>query len=275
MAKDPAFLFYSKDFYEGTRLMTPEERACYIDLLIYQHQNGIIPKDLSRMAQYCSGCSNQMVNQVISQKFILVKDGYINKRLNDEMETRSKAKPKKIASATLAGLISGNKLSKPCATYIKDKFDINQFKDLEENQLKESVKEWFTKWLTKWLTINANEDVNVNTDNNNKEYKTKKKEIVFPFDSENFKTQWAVWKDYKLKEFEFKFKSIGSEQANLTQLSNLAKDEKEAVAIIHQSMANGWKGFFNLKTETHGQQINQNGAGRKFNFTPEQLGLDK
>ena len=102
-----------------------------------------------------------------------------------------------------------------------------------------------------------------------------KKEVVFPFDSENFKTQWSVWKDYKRKEFGFKFKSIGSEQANLTQLSNLAKDEKEAVAIIHQSMASGWKGFFNLKTETHGQQINQNGAGRKFNFTPEQLGLDK
>ena len=36
--KDPAFLFYSKDFYEGTRTMLPEERACYIDLMIYQHQ---------------------------------------------------------------------------------------------------------------------------------------------------------------------------------------------------------------------------------------------
>jgi len=34
--KDPAFLFYSKDFYEGTRTMLPEERACYIDLMIYQ-----------------------------------------------------------------------------------------------------------------------------------------------------------------------------------------------------------------------------------------------
>ena len=31
--KDPAFLFYSKDFYEGTRTMLPEERACYIDLM--------------------------------------------------------------------------------------------------------------------------------------------------------------------------------------------------------------------------------------------------
>jgi len=258
MAKDPAFLFYSKDFYEGTRLMTPEERACYIDLLIYQHQNGIIPKDLSRMAQYCSGCSNQMVNQVISQKFILVKNGYINKRLNDEMEIRSKAKPKKIASATLAGLISGNKLSKPCATYIKEKFDINQFKDLEENQLKESVKEWFTKWLTKWLTINANENEIENVIKD-KDVVEEKAQIVFPFDSVNFRAQWEIWKDYKQKEFNFKFKSLGSEQANLTQLSNLAENETEAIAIIHQSMANGWKGFFKIKNET-------NGVTKKHNF---------
>jgi len=138
------------------------------------------------------------------------------------------------------------------------------------NLLKQNTKQKH-KQKAKQNTEDENEDV---IDNINKG-KNEKKEIVFPFDSENFKTQWQVWKDYKRKEFEFKFKSIGSEQANLTQLSNLAKDEKEAVAIIHQSMANGWKGFFNLKTETHGQQINQNGAGRKFNFTPEQLGLDK
>ena len=32
MAKDPAFLFYSQDFYAGTRTMLPEERACWAHL---------------------------------------------------------------------------------------------------------------------------------------------------------------------------------------------------------------------------------------------------
>ena len=50
MSKDPAFLLYSKDFYEGTRMMLPEERACYVDLMIYQHQNGgFIPNDVRRI----------------------------------------------------------------------------------------------------------------------------------------------------------------------------------------------------------------------------------
>lgn len=86
-----------------------------------------------------------------------------------------------------------------------------------------------------------------------------KAQIVFPFDSENFKAQWNIWKDYKQKEFNFKFKSLGSEQANLTQLSNLAENETEAIDIIHQSMANGWKGFFKIKNEI-------NGVTKKHNF---------
>jgi uncharacterized protein YdaU (DUF1376 family) len=103
---------------------------------------------------------------------------------------------------------------------------------------------------------NENENVNVNKD---KDVVEEKAEIVFPFDSENFRAQWNIWKDYKQKEFDFKFKSLGSEQANLTQLSNLAENETEAIAIIHQSMANGWKGFFKIKNET-------NGVTKKHNF---------
>ena len=160
--KDPAFLFYSKDFYEGTRLMTPEERGCYVDLLIYQHQNGIIPEDTSKLHLYCSGCSNQMVNHVLNQKFNHVKNGWLNVKLNDLMISRKAAQPKKIAAACLAGLISANKLSKPCSTYIKGNFKIEDFIELDEELMKTEIKKWFTKWLTKWLTINANAIENVN-----------------------------------------------------------------------------------------------------------------
>ncbi|WP_424493928.1 hypothetical protein [Salinimicrobium sp. GXAS 041] len=78
-------------------------------------------------------------------------------------------------------------------------------------------------------------------------------ELILPFESENFKAQWQHWKIYKKKEFKFDYKSLQSEQAALTELSNKAKgNEETAIAIIHQSMANGWKGFFELKNNAHG-----------------------
>lgn len=68
MAKDPAFLFYSKDFYEGTRMMLPEERACFIDLMIYQHQNGFIPDDKRRLMMYCSGIDEATLEATLEAK---------------------------------------------------------------------------------------------------------------------------------------------------------------------------------------------------------------
>jgi len=89
MAKDPAFLFYSKDFYEGTRMMLPEERACYIDLLIYQHQHGIIPLDIKRVLMYCSGIAEATLIATLEAKFKRCDQGYYNNRLDDEITKRA------------------------------------------------------------------------------------------------------------------------------------------------------------------------------------------
>jgi len=77
--------------------------------------------------------------------------------------------------------------------------------------------------------------------------RSRKKEIILPFDSYNFKKYWNYWKEYKAKEFNFKYKSEISEQAALKKLSGLAKTEDQAIKIIMQSIENNWKGFFNLK----------------------------
>ena len=93
------------------------------------------------------------------------------------------------------------------------------------------------------------------------EEKEKKKEkqeveqgVIFPFDSEKFKSQWNVWKKYKSDQFNFKYKSDATEQAALSSLSKLASNEFEAIEIIHESIANGWKGFFELKNKKNGGQ---------------------
>lgn len=74
--------------------------------------------------------------------------------------------------------------------------------------------------------------------------------IIYPFDSENFKNQWELWKQFKKKQFNFTYKSKISEQAILKKLAKLAiGGEDLAIKIIHQSIAEGWKGFFTLKKE--------------------------
>lgn len=91
-----------------------------------------------------------------------------------------------------------------------------------------------------------------------KEVVKKERNVTFPFDSDNFHKYWAVWKSYKATEHGFKYKSEQSEQAALMGLNKLASGlEDVAIKIILQSMENGWKGFFLLKTET------QNGNAKK------------
>ncbi len=75
-----------------------------------------------------------------------------------------------------------------------------------------------------------------------------KRGVVLPFDSEDFEKNWQLWKDYKKAEHKFNYKTPQSEQAALKKLNNLADGiEADAIAIIHESMANGWKGFFKIE----------------------------
>ena len=94
MAKDPAFLFYSQDFYAGTRTMLPEERACYIDLLIYQHQNGFIPNELNRILMFCNGIDEATLQATLEAKFERTDKGWINKKLLSVVEERAEYKEK-------------------------------------------------------------------------------------------------------------------------------------------------------------------------------------
>ena len=103
----------------------------------------------------------------------------------------------------------------------------------------------------------------VNKDEDKKEIKIES--VIFPFNSEEFKKQWEYWKNYKSKEFKFKYKSSQSEQAALKQLANLSNNnEITAIEIIHQSFANGWKGFFAINNNQHGKGKESNSISAKF-----------
>jgi len=83
MAKDPAVLLYTSDFLSGTFTMTDEQVGRYIRLLCLQHQKGkLSEKD---MQSICRGYDAE-----VYEKFELVDGYYINKRMYEEAEKRSK-----------------------------------------------------------------------------------------------------------------------------------------------------------------------------------------
>jgi uncharacterized protein YdaU (DUF1376 family) len=90
-----------------------------------------------------------------------------------------------------------------------------------------------------------------------KEIKGKETNIVkLPFNSEMFSKKWNEWKDYKKSCHKFSYKSDSSEKLSLNQLSKLSNNlEPIAIEIINQSIANGWKGFFELKTTQNANRI--------------------
>lgn len=114
--------------------------------------------------------------------------------------------------------------------------DIEEEKEEEEEEVKEEEKEKGKR--SKKIKKHPEDEI----------------EIFFPFNSENFRSAWDLWKKYKEKEFGFKYKSKISEQAGLKELGELADSEDRAIKIIHQSMAKRWQGLFELKENGTKQQ---------------------
>lgn len=123
MAKDPAFLFYSKDFYESTRMMLPKERACLIDLMIYQHQNGAVPNDLERVMLYCTGVSEATLKATLQAKFKLASDGWVNRRLESVVAERETFKGKQAINGKIGQFWKKAK----SALKVKDYKDFREF----------------------------------------------------------------------------------------------------------------------------------------------------
>jgi uncharacterized phage protein (TIGR02220 family) len=82
--KDPAVLFYTKDFLTGTAFFTDAERGQYIRLLCEQHQNGHIPEN--HMVSVCFSLGSPVV-----KKFVKDEQGnYYNERMEEEIIKRRK-----------------------------------------------------------------------------------------------------------------------------------------------------------------------------------------
>lgn len=83
--------------------------------------------------------------------------------------------------------------------------------------------------------------------NSKKKILKKETELIYPFDTPEFLEAWDLWKRFKKEQFRFTYKPIG-EQAALKNIADLANGNlNTAIEIIHQSIKNGWQGFFAKK----------------------------
>ena len=91
------------------------------------------------------------------------------------------------------------------------------------------------------LNTNNTKDLKkVNTDNN-------KTEDFYPFEL-NVEA-WNFWKEFRKEQFRTTYKPLG-EAAAISKLLRISNNDKELQAqILQQSIENGWKGLFDLKTE--------------------------
>lgn len=89
MGKDPAFLFYPGDWLGGTMGMTIEQKGAYMELLVFQFNNG--PFTEAQAKQVLSICFAS-VWQVVGKKFTFEKTAgtFSNLRLTTEIQKRQK-----------------------------------------------------------------------------------------------------------------------------------------------------------------------------------------
>lgn len=237
--KDPAFLFYSQDFFMGVQLMSFEDRGKYITLLCLMHQHG-------RMTEERVGLLVGSVSVSLKAKFQIDDSGnWYSERLEKEIEKRAAYLEKQRQNGS-----KGGRPKNP-----KDKPEETQGLTQTQTQKKPIIED--ENEIQVLNQSNAREKLIRNgTPNKIKETAEAMIEVVLPWPSDEFAEQWKIWKEFKQKQFKFKYVPIG-EQAALKELSEISEGiEGVAIAIIHQSMSNGWKGLFKLKAE------DKNGTGR-------------
>lgn len=228
MAKDPAFLFYVNDWAGGTQWMTRLQRGAYLDLLLYQVNNTSISLEevKSILGDDFGECW-----PIISRKFTEENGFFYNKKMRETLEARARF------SASRAKNRRGK-------TKEKCKKEVNN-----------------TSYSSEELVGNGNENENINENKKGgKGGKRSPVEVQLPWDTESFRKAWEEWKEYRRQEHGFKYKTATSQSGALSELFSLSMgNETNAIEIMRQSEANGWKGFFKLKDKNDGKTATRSG----------------
>lgn len=172
MGKDPAFLFYSKDWFTDTMEMTAAERGVYINFLSYQHINGSIPGDMYNLEKIalCGANEdfksiwknikmkfkplNRTVDRTVDRNGDQHNDRLVNWRIDEEVKRRQERGRQNTIIGTFASLLRMSKLSKKQKEVVKKQFDVNAFLNSKNiNESTERLTERLTEWFSEVVTV--------------------------------------------------------------------------------------------------------------------------
>lgn len=205
---------------------------------------------IAKLSPFDVAAIEEPLNELINEGALTIIDDYLvcPRMVKDCQKSKAKADAGKIG-----GVITQKKkaLEKAKSQAKSQSFTVNEIESESESEIV-------------IVSDNDNGDVTVK----GKGGAGEKPNLVYPFESENFLNQWEIWKQYTDEQHDFAFYSETTEQAALSKLGKLSKhDEATAIAIMHQSMANGWKGFFEENIQ-HGSTKQPSGkAGGNYSDT--------
>jgi len=154
---DPAFLFYSKDWLTSDTVeMSARDRGVYINFLAYQHINGSLPiamEKLEKIALMDKG-DGKFSNawDGIKHKFITKNNRLVNQRLVMVMDERIIHAKKNRISGIFATLIRQCK-HKSLIPDIKKSFKVDDYMNIEKEELTERITKWFTTTVDRLLKM--------------------------------------------------------------------------------------------------------------------------
>lgn len=265
--KDPAFLFYSKDWLEGTAELLPAEKGVYIDLLCHQHQKGDLPGDTARLARI-AGLSHEEFMQIwpgISDKFEAHGNRLVNRKLSEVMTERSERGKKNTVIGTFASLLRTGNFTSAQHQFLKKSFRVDDF--LTDSTI--PVSDRLTEWIHKRLKSIEDEDGNENEDEDREiggvgereepprvsrvttgskpetmdftQPDVEGDEIIFPIDTQPMRDLWAKWKRYRWEQYGQRYGMMG-EQADLKRLERMTYPEIHSTILT--AIANKWKNLY-------------------------------
>lgn len=163
--KDPAFLWYPKDWLQGTAELTPAEKGVYVDLLCHQHQSGDLPFEPARIARLAGLSLDEFtpIWEVLQSKFEAIDTSngkrLVNRKLiqvvSDRKESALKTKKNRIIGI-FGGCCRNSKsdgVNESVIAKIKEIFNPDDFMTVEEAKISERLSEWYKRTLNECLAF--------------------------------------------------------------------------------------------------------------------------
>lgn len=224
------------DWLKGTLGMKAEVRGVYINLLLYQWDNGFIPSDMEELCLIDPELPK--VWDKLKHKFSESEPGKLqNKKAEDvrafwQKQRKNGGKGGRPKKENLNNNLNNNPKENPNTNHHND-LDLDN--DLELKNKKESREN----------VSRGTDDIDFTSPDVDGD------ELTFPVDTKPIRELWAKWKEYRYREFGMRYPMMG-EQADLKRLTGLSPPDVERTILT--AMANKWKNLY--------PDYNRNGASK-------------